>query len=51
MPIRLDHLIVLAGLFGMSCEELVFILLRNKKSVSKEGKWYIEGIRSKYEDK
>ena len=49
--IPLGRIITLAGLFGLSPEELVYLLLRNKRNVCLSGKWYIEGIRSKYEDK
>ena len=52
--IRFGDLLTLAGLFGMSIEELVYILVRNKPNVDarlskqKEGKWYIESIREKH---
>ncbi len=49
--IPLPKLLVLAGLFGISIEELVYLLFRNKQTVSKEGKWYIEEIRDRYKDK
>lgn len=48
---QLKHIYVMAGLFGLSVEELVYILVRNKaqvKTKSLNGKWYIESIRDKY---
>lgn len=48
--IPLGRIITLAGLFGMSTEELVYLLLRNKQQVSINCKWYIEEIRDKYKD-
>ena len=49
--IPLPKLLVLSGLFGLPIEELIYLLFRNKPSLSKEGKWYIEEIRDKYKDK
>jgi transcriptional regulator with XRE-family HTH domain len=52
--IRFGDLLTLAGLFSMSVEELVYILVRNKPNVDarlskeKNGKWYIESIREKH---
>lgn len=49
--IQLKYIVVMAGLFGLSCEELVYMLLRNKpqmKTNSHNGKWYIETIRDKH---
>jgi hypothetical protein len=50
--IQLKHIQVMAGIFGLSCEELVYILIRNKPQLitkgSTHGKWYIESIRDKH---
>ena len=48
--IRLEHIMVMAGLFGLSCEELVYIILRNKPQLNQSGKWYIEEIRNKHKE-
>ncbi len=49
---QLKHLYVMAGLFGLSCEELVYILVRNKPQLKTDsvdhGVFYIESIRDKY---
>lgn len=50
--IKLKDIITLSGLFGISCEELVYILTRNKPQVKtknvKSGVFYIDNIRSKH---
>ena len=49
--IPFGKIITLAGLFGLSVEELVYILIRNKAQVvtnSTNGTWYIESIRDKH---
>ncbi len=48
---QLKHITILAGLFGLQVEELVYMLLRNKpqmKTNSHNGVFYIENIRDKY---
>jgi hypothetical protein len=46
----LDKITLLAGLFGMYAEELVYLLRRNKPSLKKEGIWYLEQIREKHKN-
>ena len=46
--IKLDHLIILAGLFGVPVEELVYILVRYKKQITKEGSSYIGSLIDKH---
>lgn len=43
--INLRQLSRMAGLFGLSIEELVYCLLRNKPQVNKAGDWYLEDMR------
>lgn len=45
---KMDHLLILSGLFGMPPEELLYILLRNKPQLNSAGKWYLEEIRNKH---
>ena len=51
LMIPLKHILTMSGLFGMSPEELVYILLRNKPQLigqdNKTGSWYIEDIRER----
>lgn len=48
---QIKHLLVMAGLFGMSPEELLYLLLRNKPQVkgqdNKHGVYYLEDIRER----
>jgi lambda repressor-like predicted transcriptional regulator len=48
---QLKHLYVMAGMFGISIEELVYIIARNKPQIETKtcdhGKWYIESIRER----
>lgn len=46
--LNLRQLTLMAGIFGLSPEEFIYILLRNKPSVNDKGKWYIEDIRNKH---
>ena len=46
---RLETITIMAGLFGMTVERLVYLLLRNKPTLNKRdkfGKWYLESIAS-----
>lgn len=49
---QLKHITIMSGLFGLSCEELVYILIRNKPQLktdgSNHGVFYIDNIRSKH---
>lgn len=47
LKMPLCKIISMAGLFGVPCEEFVYILLRNKPQLNKDGKWYLEEIRSR----
>lgn len=47
--IPFSKILVMSGLFGMPPEEFVYILLRNKPQISKEGKWYVEELRQKHQ--
>lgn len=51
---QLKHIISLAGLFQISVEELVYLMLRNKPKLknkkNKSGSWYIDAIREKHKD-
>lgn len=44
---RLEHLVMMAGLFGISTEEIVYRVLRNNNKVNATSKWYIEEIRER----
>lgn len=46
---RLEHIILLSGLFQLPVEELVYLLVRNKARINKEDKWYLEEVRNKHE--
>lgn len=47
--IQLKNLIILAGLFGIHVEELIYIIIRNKPQAighkNKFGSWYLENIK------
>lgn len=49
---QLKHITIMSGMFGLSCEEFVYILIRNKAQVKtdtvKSGVFYIDNIRSKH---
>lgn len=46
--IRLKDLIVIAGLFGIPVEELVYLISRYRPQSNKDSKWYIQEIENKY---
>jgi phage gp36-like protein len=46
----LHRLIPLSGLFGISVEELVYLLIRNKPILHKEHKAYIGSLIDKHKD-
>jgi len=46
--IQLKTIIPLAGLFNIPVEQLVYMLVRNKPSLNKSDKWYIEEKRQAY---
>lgn len=47
--IRLNHLIMLSGLFGIPLLELIDLIIRNKPQIKKGDQWYFEEIRNKHE--
>lgn len=51
LMIPLKHIITMAGLFGLSPEELIYIILRNKPQPigqdNKHASWYLENIKEK----
>jgi len=48
--IRVKDLLTLSGLFGLSIEEFVYILVRHKPMVKKSDKKYLFDIRERSED-
>lgn len=40
--ITLTQLYVMSGMFGISPESLIYLLIRNKPQVKESDKWYIE---------
>lgn len=52
MLLSLRQILIISGLFGLSAEEFVYLLLRHKCKVesqhSDHGKWHIQEIRDKH---
>lgn len=42
---RLEHIVKLAGLFNMTAEELIYLLIRNKPQLTQKDRWYLESIK------
>lgn len=40
---------ILAGLLGIPMDALIYLSVRKKPQLSKEDKWYLDGIKGKYE--
>lgn len=47
---QLKQIYTLAGLVHTPIETLVYMLIRNKPSINKQDKWYLEDIKAKQKD-